>query len=578
MLRQWQTYLLEVSRSAPRLLSIALAAALLAALLEGVGVMILLPLLEVLQGGGRAGTLELSILPRIGHGVSPLVLTLALFVAAIGLRSLAVGAREYLVARLRLRYSNGLRQRLFDAMCAADWVRIAGRRRSSLLHALSEETTRIDQGIQSLILCVAAVFLVVVQLFVASLLSVRVTLFVAAALLLGLYLSGARLRRTLAVGAVIARLRERSIAAAADAFYALKQLKSHGSEQVLCERFAARQRQLEQTMLRHVRVGQLADARYHLFVAGGLALTIWLAIDKLHFSLARTAVLIVIFARLGPAVASIVQACRQVLLALPACSNVLAMLRELEASQPPRTEVTHKLARPWRLIRFDGVAFRYGEQSPWVLERLNLSIPANTTTVLFGPSGSGKTTLLDLLTGLLRPSAGRVLIDGVPLESLSGALWRQGLAYVVQDGMLLDLSLRDNLTLGLERVDDADLTRALTMAGATDVVAALPGLDRSPGERGERLSGGERQRLALARALLRDPTLLILDEPSSSLDARSVEMLRRTLLSLHGRKTLLIATHDMRLTGLADQTLDLAGLHPHLRNRSEGFATGVKLD
>jgi ATP-binding cassette subfamily C protein len=172
----------------------------------------------------------------------------------------------------------------------------------------------------------------------------------------------------------------------------------------------------------------------------------------------------------------------------------------------------------------------------------DLFIPARQTTVIVGPTGSGKTTLLDLISGLNRPDNGQVQVDGHELTGLTN--WRQHIAYVPQDSAILDGTLRDNLCWGTGSATDAQLQDALNQAAASEFVARLPqGLDTWVGERGVRLSGGEKQRLALARALLRGPQLLILDEATSALDREHQQLVLQALRELRGRMTLIVVTH-----------------------------------
>ncbi|HWW20702.1 MAG TPA: hypothetical protein VNZ06_07850, partial [Steroidobacteraceae bacterium] len=154
--------LLTMIRFGPRLFWLAIGAALCATVLEGAGVITLLPLLQMAQSKAPASGLfgvPIRMLTAVAGATPPLWLILAAFVAAITLRSMMLAAREYLAARLRLGFANELRNRLFDAVCAADWVQIARQRRATLIHALSEDITRIDRGVLSLLLCIATSFL-----------------------------------------------------------------------------------------------------------------------------------------------------------------------------------------------------------------------------------------------------------------------------------------------------------------------------------------------------------------------------------------------------------------------------------
>jgi ATP-binding cassette subfamily C protein len=202
-------------------------------------------------------------------------------------------------------------------------------------------------------------------------------------------------------------------------------------------------------------------------------------------------------------------------------------------------------------IRFDDVSFGYGATP--ILSNISLTIPAGAFTSVIGPSGAGKTTLVDLVTGLLRPQQGDVLVDDVPLAEIDIHAWRRQIGYVPQDTVLLHDTILANITLGDSSLAEDDAREALRAAGALDFVTALPeGLHTVVGERGSRLSGGQRQRIAIARALAHRPALLILDEATSALDPESEQAICRTLESLSGRVTMLAISHQPAMVEVAD--------------------------
>ena len=203
-----------------------------------------------------------------------------------------------------------------------------------------------------------------------------------------------------------------------------------------------------------------------------------------------------------------------------------------------------------REIRFDDVSFGY--DSAAILRQQSWVIPARALTVLVGPSGAGKTTILDLVTGLLQPDRGRILVDGVPLAEMDVRAWRGQIGYVPQESVLLNESVTYNVTLG-EPIAEDEVRAALRAADALDFVDAMPaGLDTPIGEGGSRLSGGQRQRLAIARALIHRPRLLILDEATSNLDPDAQAVVIETLCHLKGKLTMLVVAHQERLMQIAD--------------------------
>jgi ATP-binding cassette, subfamily C, bacteriocin exporter len=194
-------------------------------------------------------------------------------------------------------------------------------------------------------------------------------------------------------------------------------------------------------------------------------------------------------------------------------------------------------------IVIEDLTFSYGD-GRHALRDVCLTIPAGASVGVVGPSGSGKTTLLSLLMRNLKPNAGRILIDGVDLQDRDLAHYRHQVAIVPQDYQLLDGTVRENLLLGRPDASSAELLEAATMVGAEAFIRRLPrGFDTPLGEHGARLSGGERQRLALARAILRRPNVLLLDEPTSALDSLTEAALLKAMQELPPTTTVFIASH-----------------------------------
>jgi ATP-binding cassette, subfamily C, bacterial len=189
---------------------------------------------------------------------------------------------------------------------------------------------------------------------------------------------------------------------------------------------------------------------------------------------------------------------------------------------------------------------------------VSLQVPARGLTLIIGKSGSGKTTLLDLLVGLRHPDSGRILIDGVPLPELDLRAWRRQIGYVPQESVMVDESVAHNLALG-ENIPEERIREALRAADALEFVDAMPdGIRTRVGQGGSRLSGGQRQRLAIARALIHGPRLLILDEATSNLDPEAQDAIIETVSHLKGHMAVLAVAHQEKLARVADQVLRLA--------------------
>ncbi len=204
-------------------------------------------------------------------------------------------------------------------------------------------------------------------------------------------------------------------------------------------------------------------------------------------------------------------------------------------------------------IRLANVSLRYSPDLPFALQGIDLVIPKGQTIALVGASGAGKSTIADLLVGLYEPSQGAILIDGLDLRELDLASWQQHLGVVSQDTFLFNASIAQNIAYGSVNADREAIEGAARMAQAGAFIEALPnGYDTLVGERGYRLSGGQRQRLSLARALLRQPELLILDEATSALDSHSERLVQEALERFEQGHTVLVIAHRLSTIVNAD--------------------------
>jgi ATP-binding cassette subfamily C protein LapB len=207
-------------------------------------------------------------------------------------------------------------------------------------------------------------------------------------------------------------------------------------------------------------------------------------------------------------------------------------------------------------IEFRNVSFSYPSQSGVSLDAVSFRIVAGERVGIIGRVGSGKTTIERLILGLYPPSSGNVLVDGVELRQFDPAALRRGIGHVPQDVMLFNGSVRENIVLGAPSTDDAAVLRAAQIAGVSDFVNRLPnGFDLAVGERGEALSGGQRQAIAIARAVLLSPPVLVLDEPSSAMDNRSEELFKARLATELEGRTLLLITHRASLLTLVNRLI-----------------------
>lgn len=209
-------------------------------------------------------------------------------------------------------------------------------------------------------------------------------------------------------------------------------------------------------------------------------------------------------------------------------------------------------------VAFEGVKFRYGLDGPWTLDEIDLIVPAGSTLGIVGSSGSGKSTLTKLLQRLYVPAAGRVTIDGVDIAQIDPAWLRRQIGVVLQENLLFSRTIRENIALSNPAMPIEKVMAAAELAGAHEFIVKLPqGYDTLVEERGTNLSGGQRQRLAIARALVNQPRILILDEATSALDAESEEIIQRNLKAMAAGRTVIIIAHRLSAVRQCDTLIAL---------------------
>jgi ATP-binding cassette subfamily C protein len=361
-----------------------------------------------------------------------------------------------------------------------------------------------------------------------------------------------RRRRANATGHALTEA-DRQMHRAIDAALAgMKLTRTHGVESRQIAELEAVARPLKRVHL--ALAGNPAAVRMWFDAGAALILSIAAYVGLRGVALTPTelVVLLVVFVRLAPHL-STVQVYYQTLSAeLPAFAAVAALDRELAASaETGSDDATGDTEWQSGALRLDDVSFTY-DRDP-VLAGVSLDVPRGHTVAIVGASGAGKTTIADLVLGLLSPSDGRVLVDGRPLTDERRAGWQRQVGYVPQDAFLFHDTIRRNLLWAAPGADDAALRDAL-QAAAADFVWALPDrVDTVVGDRGVLLSTGERQRLALARALLRRPRLLVLDEATSALDSENERAIQRAVRGLHGQVTILVIAHRLSTVRDVDQ-------------------------
>jgi ATP-binding cassette subfamily C protein len=537
---------------------------LVAGLLEGLGLGAIVPLLSfVLRGEGEppptegfhafvaAGFERLGLEPTFEAMLGFVCVVFPAKAALLLLSNRRVG---FMVAQV----ATDLRLDLLRALLRSRWSYYTRLPLALAPNAMASEATRAAQAYYYLAQLVTGYIEVAFALTVAALISWKVTLAAAAiggvtVALLNIFVrmtKRAGLKQTLFLRSLVRQL--------SDALMVLKLLKATGRDELIGPLLEKDAQRLNKALRRQVMSKETLRAIQEpiLFLFGVLGL--WLGFRKLGIDAAELVVLVALFGR----TLALMNKMQRKYQDLVVDESALLAMRGMIESAAAEVEVSKGDRVPTleRAIELRDV--RVGYDGAPVFDGLDLEIPRGSITAIIGPSGAGKTTIVDLVTGLVRPDAGRVLVDGVPLVELDLGLWRRSVGYVTQETLLFNDSIRTNVTLGDPALSDADVERALRDAGAWSFVSARPeGLHAPVGERGALLSGGQRQRIAIARALVCRPKLLILDEATAALDPDAEAAVWATVSDLRGKTTVVAISHQPALLGVADRTYRIEKHH-----------------
>jgi ATP-binding cassette subfamily C protein len=528
---------------------------------QALGVLLLIPLLGAIGIGAGGSVAHWTRDGFSAVGLKPtLAVVLVVYVVVTALTSALGAYQSVLATRFRLTFVNRLRARLYAAVGAAEWRHLMGIQRSDLLAVLSANVIQVGGGVAGVLGVIVAAIIATAQLVVVLQLSVVMTALSAASGLALVLVVWPLVRRSRQLGADLVRLNRQAVRLATQFFDALKLAKAYGREREHEAAYLGAIEQAQDAQVSFAWASGIASMVQSTLTAGLLGLTVYIAISVEHVQVGLLLVIAVAFTKVVSKIVAGQSNIQQVALALPAYDEVSALIDECEAAGERPGADAGKVPIGSGVV-LEQVRFSYPNargSGAEALRGVSLEIPAGATVALTGSSGAGKTTVADLVAGLILPSAGRVLVGGRPLTREHILGWRRSVALVPQDPFLFHDTIEANMRWARPEASEADVWEALTVANAAEFVDALDaGLQTVVGDRGMRMSGGERQRIALARAVLRRPELLILDEATSSLDTENELAIRRALAALKGRTTILLIAHRLSTISEADDVVVL---------------------
>ncbi len=516
---------------------------LVTGLTGGVSLLLLVPIVDSIAD--PTGAIEVPGMGQVSTGGTPLPVLLAAFVLLTLISALATRASAINSTALQQQIVDRMRQSAFEAILAARWTFVLARRRSDIVEVVTTGAARCGMAFQQLL---SSAVTAVIALATAAV-ALWVSPLVAAVSIVGVLLLGGLLATNLwgarRLGRDFGRENRNLQAVMTDSMDSLRLVRAHGADKVWADRLGAaftttRAVQVASTR-RNANVAALSSVGLAACASALVLIAVWAQVPPTSI-----VVILILVARLARNIQSLAQSGALLANALPAVGDLTELTREAQEEReiPPGRGTTElALGDSGPLLEFHRVAFTY-PNSDAGLDGVDFAVARGDITVLTGPSGAGKSTCADLALGLLTPSRGDVLVAGRPLSPEDLPAWRSHVAYVPQETVLIPATLRENLVWSVQRsVSDDECWTALDRAAAGFARQLPDGLDTVLGDRGLRLSGGERQRIAIARALLRQPALLVLDEATSSLDDATEAAVIDLMDSLAPDITVLVVAH-----------------------------------
>ena len=568
------------------LLGLGIAAA------EVVSLGLIFPFIASLSGSGTgvADQTQLAFLVPLFEGLSTADKVRLIAVSLLGIQ-LFKGVLAYASGRLasyqKVLLDRDLRVELFDQLLDVELRYIHRERTANLYTILHTYANTVANTSKRVLTAVPKAATFVGYLVALFLLSWSLTLLALALALTTTWAIGFMTRIVRGMSRRInihtVRMRHQSL----EALNGIKVVHLFGRESYMRERFRAQLRTLQANKFRKssvdASVGPIYQTLNTAMFAGVLVLgTFLLDTSAETWVVLLTMFMIVMFRLMAPA-ATYTKTRTKIAGDLPAFEQVIDFLARDD--KPYLEDGPDPFPGLREAVRFEGLWFRYEPDEPDVLRGVDLTLPRGTTLALVGGSGAGKSTFVDLLARLYDPTRGRITVDGRDLRSFQVTTWRSKLAVVSQETFLFNDSVRENIRFGRLDASDAEVEEAARQANAHDFIEELPlRYDTQLGDRGVRLSGGQAQRLAIARAILADPEILILDEATSALDTTTERRVQEAIDRVSRDRTVVAIAHRLSTVRHADRIVVLdhgrlveQGTHDELIAAGGAYASFVQL-
>lgn len=553
-------YFTDVWKVSPMGASTSLLLSLFLAITEGAGLLLIVPMLSLLglsndEQNSTMVSKALDVIETLGVPFN-LTTILILYTSIITFYASVKYVQSILTLRLSLKFVHELRLNSYKKIAGSQWSFFSSQRLSELSTHLVSQIQTLGRGYNQLVILSTTGALLLIYLVIAMDVSITLSAITMTGMVVLLSVSTLVNRGSYKSGDREQGFAKKIHRLIIEGLGGIKTAKIYQREETLINDFSNTLDGLAHNMLRFGKINGRVETFLTIGGAIWIALMVYIAVS-LEIGTDKMIIMALIFSRIHPVVLRLYKSLIMTSNILPAYKSVSTFnaLAQSVYDAPPATEFPDVHLKSE--FQLENMAFAYGTNE--IFKDFSISIAAGSITLLQGPSGVGKSTLIDLIIGLLEPSAGLRKIDGKTLtrEYMSG--FQKHIAYVEQTPFFFHDTIKQNLLFAKESATNEEIMDCLKRASAYDFIMALPNqMNTQMGDRGLLLSGGEKQRLALARALLREPELILLDEATNALDKENEAVVFDTLTQMKGKVTIIIVSHKQEISLPVDQVIRLA--------------------
>jgi ABC-type multidrug transport system fused ATPase/permease subunit len=538
----------------------------LVSFVEGLGILLLVPMLSY-SGIVKVDMKDYKFLHILSflqdlHKTQALLVILGFFILLVITQNLIQRNLAIRNVKITQGFIRQLRLETYSALLKSDWQFFTNTKKADHINVMTMELARVSGGIIQFIQLLTSIIFTCIQVVIALWLSIKLTILVLFSGFILAIFSRNLIKQSKLLGKKTSILAQEYLGGITDQLNGIKDIKSNTLEESRLHWLNILTKGMIEEQIEYTKLKTFSQAFYKISLAVLIVVFIFIyfmIVDKqpeLFF------LILIIFSRLWPRITEIQSSFEQIATSIPAFTSLRELQKKCNQAAEIKNEVNYKNILPLhveKVISCEEVYFKYNShEGKYALRNINIKIPANSMTAIVGPSGAGKSTLIDILMGLNKPEKGNVRIDGNVITEDNLLSLRHTISYVPQDPFLFNASIRENLIMINPYATEEKIWEALDFSAAAEFVRKLPnGIDTIVGDRGIRLSGGERQRLVLARAILRNPSVLVLDEATSALDSENEKKIQDALEGLKGKMTVIVIAHRLSTIRNANQVIVL---------------------